>query len=93
MVKRMMHGVGLLRVSKTPVTVDSEEYVVFVDGWLAPRGFPSWVQANAYFLECAEINKKRRLRRFRSSVILKPGPRPGAIAYFSAAEAEETGNG
>jgi hypothetical protein len=79
-----MHGVGLLRISLTPVTVDTEEYVVFVNGWLAPLGFASWVEANAYFLECMNSEKKYYQARLKSGIKRASGPRPGLKTYNKA---------
>lgn len=84
---RLMHGVGLLRLSQTPVTIDSEEYVVFVRGWLAPRGFASWVEANEYLKECMLSKKQRYQARLKSGTKLASGPRPGEKAYNKAIKA------
>ena len=51
-VRQALHGVGLLRVSLTPVTVAVEEYVVFVRGDMVERGFESWAEAMDYFRLC-----------------------------------------
>jgi len=86
---RVMHGVGLLRISKTPVTVDTEEYVVFVNGRLATRGFASWREANIYFLAWVESKKMPPQKRLRSGVKRRSGIRPGEIAYRNAIRAQE----
>ena len=78
---RLMHGIGLLRISQTPVSVDTEEYVVFVDGWLAPHGFSSWRDANAYFQTRVQSKIVRAQTRLRSGAPRRPGIRPGARAY------------
>jgi hypothetical protein len=85
----LMHGVGLLRVSHTPVTVDCEEYVVFVDGWLSPRTFGSWREAYVHFLECQLEHKKRPRARLCSSVHRRTGRRPGETAYRKALKTQE----
>lgn len=64
MTRPIMHGVGLLRVSRSSTTVDSEQYVVFVKGWIAPESFGSWIEAYRYFRKnegLAKIRKPRRL--------------------------------
>lgn len=83
---RIIHGVGLLRVSQTPVTVDSEEYVVFVHGWLAPKGFASWKEANAYFEARLKSDKVSAQKRLRSGTKLRPGPIPNELSYRGFAE-------
>ena len=86
---RFMHGVGLLRISQTPVTVDREEYVVFVGGWLCPRGFASWKEANDYFQAIKESRERRRQTRLQSGVKLKAGRRPGETSYQKALKEAE----
>jgi hypothetical protein len=80
--RRLMHGVGLLRISQTPVTVDSEEYVVFVQGWLVPRTFGSWREAMDHFLaECDRAAPKRPHRRLTMSNRKRVGRPKGAGIY------------
>jgi hypothetical protein len=50
--QKLLHGVGLLRVSRFPTRVEDEEYVVFVEGDIVERGFESWAEAHAYFILC-----------------------------------------
>jgi hypothetical protein len=79
--RRLMHGVGLLRLSRTPVTVDTDAYVVFVEGWLAPRTFESWSSANAYFVECAKVTTGRKPKRLWASTHKRAGRPEGAGIY------------
>jgi hypothetical protein len=80
-----MHGVGLLRVSRTPVTVDSEEYVVFIRGWLSPDTFGSWREAMTYFEERMKFVSPKQ-GRIRSRVGRPKGVKPGSMAYRKALE-------
>lgn len=84
-----MHGVGLLRISCSPVTVDTEEYVVFVEGYLVPQGFGSWIEANACFLEHLEFKKVRAQKRLLSGVDRRRGARPGEKAYWNGLRVQE----
>ena len=76
----------MLRISRTPVTVDSEEYVVFVFGVLEPKCFLSYVEAQAHFETRAAEEEllKRRRKRLRSAIRHKKGPGVGATEYRRA---------
>jgi hypothetical protein len=85
--KRYMHGVGLLRISRTPVTVDSEDYVVFICGWLAPRTFGSWKEAYDYFRhESKRLDQDKPHRRLAHGKRRKPGRPVGAGVYEKMTE-------
>ncbi len=88
-----MHGIGLLRISQTPVTVDTEEYVVFIHGWLAPHGFASWSEANAYMQERMKAARVSSQKRLRSGEPRAPGLRPGQKSYLNGVKKQtETAN-
>lgn len=83
---RYIHGVGLLRVSRTPVTVDSEEYVIFFDGHLQPDCYASHAQALAQFeeWEARGFAPRRQRKRLRSAFHMKGGAKPMATEYKRA---------
>ncbi|MGY3535398.1 hypothetical protein [Bradyrhizobium sp. USDA 4452] len=54
MTREPLHGVALVRVSTSPVHVDSEFYGVFVNGELRPTRWGTWSDAFRHFI--AEIN-------------------------------------
>jgi hypothetical protein len=88
-----MHGVGLLRISRTPVTVDTEEYVVFVNGRLSPYGFASWKEANASFVELVKLKEQAPQEPLRSGFSRKKGARPGGRTYLKAVKEQEDSKG
>jgi hypothetical protein len=84
--RRLLHGVGLLRISRNPITVDSEEYVVFVDGCCLPRTFKSYAEAFTYFIAKCENLGKRWNRPLRSRHSMQKGQKQGVKVFYKAQE-------